>query len=470
MTVVRFFNFIVLLSTALFSSTPQIAISGTVTDGTDPVKGAVVSLVSDSLLTDTTVSDGTFLLTNKTGIFHSSKQYRVEHISVCLTKNRVRISLPVDAAAARMNLSTGTGRCIMHISLEKTASGTPRQVVLPELSTGLYLLTVSTGRIAITRKLIVTGAAMYLDGRSAGASSVFADGTGTLSRRLETVDQLKVSREGFITKMVAVEAYEVADLSIELEAEGVAAADPTKTGPYETVQEQYDVTPVGCTLVRPKEMKDGAHQVIAWGNGAGGTTPPYLKIITHLASHGFIVIAPNGTVQHGNPPYMVQAVKWVIEQNGKSSSPFYGKVDTKFVGAIGHSQGGYAATEAATYEPVTTSISISGATGSSNQRGPALIICGGQDPYTDSKCSGHPEGAYNGINNVPVMHANCKSATHTDWFGGSAIHPIESAGTAWFYCHLSGDDEMCTWFYGADCKLCSDPAWVVKSRNMEEKQ
>lgn len=228
-------------------------------------------------------------------------------------------------------------------------------------------------------------------------------------------------------------------------------------------------------LVRPKEFTEGClHPVVTWGNGTQSQTSWFQGIFNHLASHGFIVIASNsGDVQQGNPPLMVQAAQWVVDQNDDPSSPMYQKVDTEHIGATGHSKGGYAATEAATNALVMTSVSSCGATGSTNQKGPALILCGQKDGNNGAKCSDHPEEAYNGINNVPVMKAEHHTADHA-WcmnFGGSAgggdPHDMLIAMTAWFRYHLMGDEEYRSWFYGDDCYLCNHENWTVKSKNME---
>lgn len=97
------------------------------------------------------------------------------------------------------------------------------------------------------------------------------------------------------------------------------AADPTKTGPYETVTENEVGPEAGeadeesgavpkFTLFRPKELSpDGrCHPVITWGNGTGSTPNAYRSLLSLFASHGFVVIASNSkNVSRGDPKPML---------------------------------------------------------------------------------------------------------------------------------------------------------------------
>src|SRR5688500_20303758 len=62
-------------------------------------------------------------------------------------------------------------------------------------------------------------------------------------------------------------------------------------GPFSTVVE----TPAfsGCTIHRPSTLGQNGvtHPVILWGNGTGATPSTYSALLSHWASHGFIVAA-----------------------------------------------------------------------------------------------------------------------------------------------------------------------------------
>jgi len=262
-------------------------------------------------------------------------------------------------------------------------------------------------------------------------------------------------------------------------------ADPAAPGPFATVTENEvgptaGVGPDGgapprFTLFRPSDLAESGrcHPVITWGNGTGSTPSLYKVFLNHLATHGFVVIASDSTnVAKGSPPPMVAGVTWVLEQHADPSSPMYQRIDTAHVGATGHSQGGFATTQAGSDSHITTIAPLCGASAQRNLHGPAWLFCGGGD--TTVPCSSI-QSAYDGINNQPVMLANYLSADHANWvtfsFGtrpATSVSAVEAATVAWMRVHLMDDTSLRSWFYGADCKLCQDPAWEISRKLMDE--
>ena len=51
---------------------------------------------------------------------------------------------------------------------------------------------------------------------------------------------------------------------------------------------------------------------------------------------------------------------------------------------------------------------------------------------------------------------------------GNKPSPVETAITAWMRVHLMGDTALRSWFYGASCKLCTDSAWSIQQKNMDQ--
>jgi len=256
-------------------------------------------------------------------------------------------------------------------------------------------------------------------------------------------------------------------------------ADPSKAGPYTTVTEN-DVgpeagagvdggTPPKFTMFRPKDMLQGGlcHPVITWGNGTGATPNMYRTLLNQFASHGFVVIASNNTnVAQGNPAPMLVGVTWVLEQNDDTSSVLYHRIDTTHIGATGHSQGAMATTQASGDSRITTSVPIEGASAQRNLHGPAMFFCGGQDTIVG--CSG-AQSALNAVTTLPAMFAELLSVDHGSWMSrGSTLSASDTAFTAWMRVHLMGDDSLRSWFYGASCKLCTDTAWQIDRKNMDQ--
>lgn len=90
----------------------------------------------------------------------------------------------------------------------------------------------------------------------------------------------------------------------------------------------------------PSELGKGGvrHPIITWGNGTDAVPRNYARLLAHLASWGFVVIASESKAT-GTGQDILDAAKYLIGQDGVASSIFFHKLDTAAVGAIGHSQG-----------------------------------------------------------------------------------------------------------------------------------
>jgi predicted dienelactone hydrolase len=257
------------------------------------------------------------------------------------------------------------------------------------------------------------------------------------------------------------------------------AADPAVAGPFATVTEMNvgpaagegtdGGAPVAFTMFRPMDLAASGlcHPVVTWGNGTGTSPSLYGVFLRHLASHGFVVIASDSpNVARGNPPPMVAGVTWILEQNDDPMSPLYRRIDTAHVGATGHSQGGFATTTAGGDSHITTIAPLCGAGQQRNLHGPAFFFCGGED--TVATCA-NIQNTFNAVMTQPAMFANYLTADHADWvtFRGTTPSPAEVAVTAWMRVQLMNDTALRPWFYGEDCKLCTDPAWEILQKNME---
>jgi hypothetical protein len=222
-------------------------------------------------------------------------------------------------------------------------------------------------------------------------------------------------------------------------------------------------------MFRPDNLAEVemCHPVITWGNGTGSTPNLYGTLLRHFASHGFVVIASNSkNVASGNPPPMVVGVTWVLEQNEDPSSVLYHRIDTTNIGATGHSQGAMATTKASGDSHITTSIPIEGANVQRDLHGPAMFFCGGNDTIVG--CSG-AKSALNAVTTLPAMYAELIAVDHGSWMSrGSTMSTADTAFTAWMRVHLMGDTELRPWFYGDSCKLCTDSAWNIDRKNMDQ--
>jgi len=246
--------------------------------------------------------------------------------------------------------------------------------------------------------------------------------------------------------------------------------DFAAAGPFMTAQEAGGAT---CTIYRPNPM--GAtckHPVIVWGNGTGASPATYQAVLTHWASHGFIVAAAN-TSSAGTGNEMVACLDWVIQQSTTSGSAFFGKVDASHVGASGHSQGGGGTimtgrdarvTVTAPLQPYTTA-GFGGFSSASigQQKGAMFLMSGSSD--TIASPTPNQKVVYDGIN-VPVFWGTLKGADHLVTGTGN-IGGYRGPSTAWFRLHLMGDESGRSLFYGASCGLCSDAMWTVQRKGIQ---
>jgi len=238
-------------------------------------------------------------------------------------------------------------------------------------------------------------------------------------------------------------------------------------GPFATTREAPANS--NCTIFRPATLGEGGvtHPVILWGNGTFTSPSTYAALLTHLASHGFIVAAAN-TSNAGNGSQMIACLDFITTQNTTSASAFFHRVDLDRVGATGHSQCGAGTIMAgrdarvkftAPMAPFITAIPGGGQFASASigqQRGPMFLISGGND--TLAVPSRHQQPVFSGAN-VPVVWGTLAGAAHNDVTGnaGGFRGPL----TAWFRAKLM-DDASATQLFPDPCRLCTTQGWTVQ--------
>lgn len=213
----------VLLYSAIYASGTEsnILITGVISDGSHPVENAVVTLVSDSQLADTTDANGEFLLSNATGIISRTDWNSGINRIIRLHGSKLHFSVPNKIVTGDVHLLNVNGSCVLSYPPPKKMSGS-LTINLPKLANGLYLVTFSTGHMSHSRKLVVSRTGMYLCG--SGTSTVSSAVIHQVGRKQAAVDQLKITKEGFATKQVDLTSYEIEDLSILFEPDSIANA------------------------------------------------------------------------------------------------------------------------------------------------------------------------------------------------------------------------------------------------------
>jgi hypothetical protein len=210
------------------------------------------------------------------------------------------------------------------------------------------------------------------------------------------------------------------------------------------------------TIYRPANWAEGEQvPVITWGNGTCAKTEGYGALLRYVASQGFFVIAANSRWVGSGNNAMTKALDFVEAATKDTASPYYRRLDTTRIGAMGHSQGGMATITAARDERVKTVIIWNGG---SKAVKPFLAVSGDMDignPAVSSLANaltGNPPGAYlfyHKVIGTGSVRGHLTLMTQPE----RVIEPT----VAWFKYQLSKDTESAKWFVGNDCKLCGSP-------------
>jgi hypothetical protein len=274
-------------------------------------------------------------------------------------------------------------------------------------------------------------------------------------------------------------------------------ADPTVAGPFAIATDKnvgplagytpdpiYGDTQQRFNVYRPKDLATSGycHPILVWANGHGDNpeqNPPlcvvdsaankwcgtYPVLINQLASHGFVVVASlSTTTSRGDPLPTIVGLNWLLEQAEDSTSPYYHRLDTSHIGALGHSEGGMSTCKAAADPRITASGTVSGTSTLTDLHGPALFICGGKD--TVVSCDS-VSAVYDTVKDQQAMFMDNLAADHGGWeYQNGAKGPDIFALTAWFRVHLMGDTANRKYFYGSSCTLCTDSRVTVKQNSL----
>jgi hypothetical protein len=285
--------------------------------------------------------------------------------------------------------------------------------------------------------------------------------------------------------------------------------DTVGSGKYPALKEMVPSLP-NHVIYRPADLsKLGTAKlgVVAWGNGGCAADGAGARLhLEEMASHGYLAIAggtilsgpgappaPESAMPPGPPPPMggpgfhipppattaallTDAIGWALAENLRAGSPYYGRINPKWVAVSGWSCGGLQALEVAA-DPRVSAVVIhsSGIFGPGANpipgmtitkaalqklHTPIIYILGGPSDIA------YPNGMddFKNITSVPAFVANLDVG-----HGGTFMEPnggLEaSVAVSWLDWQLKGDRIAAQRFVGTRCGLCTDPAWKVESRN-----
>ncbi|HMI83967.1 MAG TPA: hypothetical protein VK550_07720 [Polyangiaceae bacterium] len=251
-----------------------------------------------------------------------------------------------------------------------------------------------------------------------------------------------------------------------------AVTDFSKVGPFTAAP--AEAGGANCTIFRPTTLGENGvkHPVIAWGNGTGGIVGVYTWILSHWATHGFIVAAANtGSAGTGNE--MTACLDWVEQQNSVAGSVYEGKVAVGRAGVSGHSQGGGGTLMVGRDPRILATAPVMPYTQQgfggfdtasiTQQHGMMLLLSALNDTIAVPAQNQAPVFM---STNVPVFWGTLASGNHVTFsLGGNPGYLAPT--TAWFRMLLMCDDTARPMFYGTSCTVCTDTAnWTVQRKGI----
>ena len=286
-------------------------------------------------------------------------------------------------------------------------------------------------------------------------------------------------------------AVNTGNAQIEKVSENVLVLENGGTGPHSAIITQYESLP-GMTVYQPKDLSsftgDKKLPILLWGNGAcANTTEEHKNFLNEIASHGYIILGigmfnqiesrdPGAPRVETKSSQLINALDWIIAQAKDSSSPFYGKVATEKVAAMGMSCGGLQAIEISGDPRIKTTVVCN--SGVLPEPSPMAMM----PPLTKEDLlkyhnpvlyiiGGPTDIAYNNamddfakVKHVPIVmtnfdvgHGGTYRQPHGGAFTGTAL--------AWVDWQLKGDEEAAKNFIGEDCGLCEDDEWTIEVKN-----
>ncbi|MET9489595.1 hypothetical protein [Nocardia sp. NPDC006630] len=135
------------------------------------------------------------------------------------------------------------------------------------------------------------------------------------------------------------------------QATGTIESGYSAPGPWQvTAQHAFaccDTTGAAYDVWYPTDLgaKGFRHPIITWGDGTLALPHQYTYLLQHLASWGFVVIAPENEAT-GTGADITAAANYLVQQNSTPASIFFQKLNPGEIGAVGHSQGAVGALNA----------------------------------------------------------------------------------------------------------------------------
>ena len=289
-----------------------------------------------------------------------------------------------------------------------------------------------------------------------------------------------------------------------------AADTPLGSGPFRAVLAVDPGLPTH-TVYHPADLGTaGRLPIILWGNGACANAGDRFRwFLSDIASYGYLVIAvgpiqnkavwpaqvmtpfaaggtpvmPPGTVPQLSQPethsaQLLDALSWATAENERQGSTYYHRLEVNAVAAMGQSCGGAQALEASADPRIRTTIlwnsglfpgvtSMAGGAPLTTDRlkklhAPSAYISGDEEDLAFANANDD----FARLTKLPVFRAFGRGIVHEGTYSERNGGEFAGIAVAWLNWQLKGDTRAARLFVGADCGLCVNPHWVVRSKNL----
>jgi hypothetical protein len=239
-----------------------------------------------------------------------------------------------------------------------------------------------------------------------------------------------------------------------------SVTDFAARGPF-AIHRETNVGPdAAYDIVRPMRLGEEGrkHPIVSWNNGTVYQIDRYQDLLDHWASHGFVVMGAHTNSTAGGAVHEA-AIDWLVAENARAGSAYFGMLDVTKIGASGHSQGGGATITAGAGVPgpsgIVTTMPLMPISRYERphlaQHVASMLIVSATD---DERANRVADEALADVT-TELVDAQFVGV-HED-----AMNPgIHGATVAWLRYQLMGDLNAKAQFYPAGtCGLCGDGAW-----------
>lgn len=240
-----------------------------------------------------------------------------------------------------------------------------------------------------------------------------------------------------------------------------SVTDFAAPGPFPITRETNVGPGAAYDIVRPMRLGEAGrkHPIVSWNNGTLYQIDRYQALLDHWASHGFVVMGAHTNRTRGGAVHKA-AIDWLVAENARAGSAYFGMLDLTKIGASGHSQGAGATITAGAGVPgptgiVTTMplmpISAFERPHLGQHRASMLMVSATEDERANTV-------ADQALADVTTEIVDAQFVgVHAD-----AMHPgLHGPTVAWLRYQLMGDMRAKAQFYPpGTCGLCGHGAWA----------